>query len=211
MAFLKTLATFFWNRDLDEMLTSLGVAPVSEVLSSLSSMNSVASDASTNATPDGSLQPISLNGAAPIRVKKSTTSLSVVSVQATDIPPRETVTYTKQTQTTTTGGVERDGGYLSYSNCRVFLSVTLSLDLPFHLTHHRFFLLVFSLIWILPHRLWNDSINQPSLSYFILNFSRISPPPLCLHKHNTPLQSGYNHSTHPPWTLHALQSSTHLH
>lgn len=48
-------------RDLDEMLSSLGVAPVSEVLSSLSSMNSVASDASGNATPDASLQPISLN------------------------------------------------------------------------------------------------------------------------------------------------------
>lgn len=42
--------------------------------------------------------------------KRSVTSLSVVSVQATDIPPKETVTYTKQTQTASTGGVERDGG-----------------------------------------------------------------------------------------------------
>lgn len=51
------------DRDLDEMLSSLGVAPVSEVLSSLSSVNSATSDVSANATPDGSLQPISLNGA----------------------------------------------------------------------------------------------------------------------------------------------------
>lgn len=47
--------------DLDEMLSSLGVAPVSEVLSSLSSVNSMTSDNSANATPDGSLQPASLN------------------------------------------------------------------------------------------------------------------------------------------------------
>lgn len=48
--------------------------------------------------------------------KRSTTSLSVVSVQATDIPPKETVTYTKQTQTASTGGVERDGGYPNLRN-----------------------------------------------------------------------------------------------
>lgn len=52
------------RRDLDEMLSSLGVAPVSEVLSSLSSVNSVASDNSATATPDGSLQTISPNGQA---------------------------------------------------------------------------------------------------------------------------------------------------
>lgn len=50
------------SRDLDEMLSSLGVAPVSEVLSSLSSVNSAASDQSANHTPDASLQP-ALNGA----------------------------------------------------------------------------------------------------------------------------------------------------
>lgn len=58
----KLINTSLQNRDLDEMLSSLGVAPVSEVLSSLSSVNSIASDTSANATPDGSLQPISLNG-----------------------------------------------------------------------------------------------------------------------------------------------------
>lgn len=50
-------------RDLDEMLSSLGVAPVSEVLSSLSSVNSAASDQSANHTPDASLQP-NINGQA---------------------------------------------------------------------------------------------------------------------------------------------------
>lgn len=45
------------------------------------------------------------------KAKKSPTSLSVVAVQATDIPPKETVVYTKQTQTSNTGGVERDGKY----------------------------------------------------------------------------------------------------
>lgn len=44
------------------MLTSLGVAPVSEVLSSLSSVNSATPDQSANHTPDASLQP-ALNGA----------------------------------------------------------------------------------------------------------------------------------------------------
>lgn len=48
-------------RDLDEMLSSLGVAPVSEVLSSLSSVTSAASDHSATHTPDASLQPV--NGA----------------------------------------------------------------------------------------------------------------------------------------------------
>lgn len=33
----------------------------------------------------------------------------MTTVQATSIPPKETVVYTKQTQTSSTGGVERDG------------------------------------------------------------------------------------------------------
>lgn len=44
------------------MLSSLGVAPVSEVLSSLSSVNSATSDTSANQTPDASLQIQNLNG-----------------------------------------------------------------------------------------------------------------------------------------------------
>lgn len=47
------------RRDLDEMLSSLGVAPVSEVLSSLSSVGGTPDTDSANQTPDGSLQPAS--------------------------------------------------------------------------------------------------------------------------------------------------------
>lgn len=48
------------RKQLDEMLSSLGVAPVSDVLSSISSVNSLTSDPSVNHTPDASLQPSSL-------------------------------------------------------------------------------------------------------------------------------------------------------
>lgn len=41
--------------------------------------------------------------------QKKASSLSMTVVQATSIPPKETVVYTKQTQTSSTGGVERDG------------------------------------------------------------------------------------------------------
>lgn len=60
--FLVVFNRIFSISDLDEMLSSLGVAPVSEVLSSLSSITSVASDNSATATPDGSLQTASPNG-----------------------------------------------------------------------------------------------------------------------------------------------------
>ena len=59
-----TAATGENRRDLDEMLSSLGVAPVSEVLSSLSSVNSATPDNSANQTPDGSLQPANSGAAA---------------------------------------------------------------------------------------------------------------------------------------------------
>uniref|UniRef100_A0A182N0U5 Uncharacterized protein n=1 Tax=Anopheles dirus TaxID=7168 RepID=A0A182N0U5_9DIPT len=93
------------RKDLDEMLSSLGVAPVSEVLSSLSSVNSATSDQSTTHTPDASLQP-SING---LTYRKKPVNLCQVSVQATNIPPKETVVYSKQTQTNSSGGHERDG------------------------------------------------------------------------------------------------------
>lgn len=46
--------------------------------------------------------------------RKKAVSLSVTTVQATNIPPKETVLYTKQTQTSSTGGVERDGRFRSH-------------------------------------------------------------------------------------------------
>ncbi|KAL7031504.1 hypothetical protein ACKWTF_007040 [Chironomus riparius] len=87
------------RKDLDEMLSSLGVAPVSEVLSSLSSVTSVTSETSMQ-TPDASLAP-TLNGQS-IKVKKAQ-ALSIVQVQVTNIQPKENVVYTKQTQTTSSG------------------------------------------------------------------------------------------------------------
>ncbi|XP_041770520.1 cytoplasmic dynein 1 intermediate chain isoform X8 [Anopheles merus] len=98
------------RKDLDEMLSSLGVAPVSEVLSSLSSVNSATSDQSTTHTPDASLQP-SINGAS---YRKKPVNLCLVSVQATNIPPKETVVYSKQTQTNSSGGHERDAHATDY-------------------------------------------------------------------------------------------------
>ncbi|XP_032289287.1 cytoplasmic dynein 1 intermediate chain isoform X18 [Drosophila virilis] len=96
------------RKDLDEMLSSLGFAPVSEVLSSLSSANSLTSDNSNTQTPDVSLQ-ANVNGQGA--GKKQPLNLSVYNVQATNIPPKETLVYTKQTQTTSTGGHERDDEY----------------------------------------------------------------------------------------------------
>ncbi|XP_058063759.1 cytoplasmic dynein 1 intermediate chain-like isoform X6 [Anopheles bellator] len=96
------------RKDLDEMLSSLGVAPVSEVLSSLSSVNSATSDHSATHTPDTSLQP-TVNG-----YRKKPVSLCLVSVQATNIPPKETVVYSKQTQTNSSGGHERDAHATDY-------------------------------------------------------------------------------------------------
>ncbi|XP_034670946.1 cytoplasmic dynein 1 intermediate chain isoform X5 [Drosophila subobscura] len=95
------------RKDLDEMLSSLGVAPVSEVLSSLSSVNSMTSENSNTQTPDASLQ-ATVNGQNSGGKKQQPLNLSVYNVQATNIPPKETLVYTKQTQTTSTGGHERD-------------------------------------------------------------------------------------------------------
>lgn len=52
-----SLHEYSFCRDLDKMLSELGVIPPSEVFSSLSE----ASDHSTNPTPDASLQPTSLS------------------------------------------------------------------------------------------------------------------------------------------------------
>ncbi|XP_075971214.1 cytoplasmic dynein 1 intermediate chain short wing isoform X2 [Anticarsia gemmatalis] len=96
------------RRDLDEMLSSLGVAPVKDVLSSLSSMTSLTPP--QTASPDASLPHTDKSSLPAHGGPKKAPSLQVVSVQSTDIPPKENVTYAKQTQTTATGGTElRDG------------------------------------------------------------------------------------------------------
>ncbi|XP_063981961.1 cytoplasmic dynein 1 intermediate chain isoform X33 [Diachasmimorpha longicaudata] len=97
------------RKELDAMLSSLGVAPVSDVLSSLSSMNSLASDVSNNATPDASMQPSSITSAQSNSAKKKANrELTVVSVAHTNIPPKEPVVYSKQTQTAQTAQTSHD-------------------------------------------------------------------------------------------------------
>ncbi|XP_071055684.1 cytoplasmic dynein 1 intermediate chain isoform X5 [Onthophagus taurus] len=94
------------SRELDEMLSSLGVTPVSEVLSSISSAQSLTPNDSRNHTPDTSLQPNSLPN--NVGHKKRMPTLTLVPGQPTNIPPKEVVVYTKQTQTNVSGP-ERDG------------------------------------------------------------------------------------------------------
>ncbi|XP_031364027.1 cytoplasmic dynein 1 intermediate chain isoform X40 [Apis florea] len=96
------------RKELDAMLSSLGVAPVSDVLSSLSSMNSLTPEQSANATPDASLQPSSINSAQSISARKKNRELTIVSVAHTNIPPKEPVVYTKQTQTIQTSHTSHD-------------------------------------------------------------------------------------------------------
>ncbi|XP_033365798.1 cytoplasmic dynein 1 intermediate chain-like isoform X34 [Bombus vosnesenskii] len=99
------------RKELDAMLSSLGVAPVSDVLSSLSSMNSLTPEQSANATPDASLQPSSINSAQSSSARKKNRELTIVSVAHTNIPPKEPVVYTKQTQTIQTSHTSHDDEY----------------------------------------------------------------------------------------------------
>ncbi|XP_046586324.1 cytoplasmic dynein 1 intermediate chain isoform X22 [Neodiprion lecontei] len=103
------------RKDLDAMLSSLGVAPVSDVLSSLSSMNSLTPEQSANATPDASLQPSSINSVQSIPGRrKAPRDLTAVSVAHTDIPPKEPVVYSKQTQTAQTTHTSHDAHAFGY-------------------------------------------------------------------------------------------------
>ncbi|XP_029042006.1 cytoplasmic dynein 1 intermediate chain short wing isoform X38 [Osmia lignaria lignaria] len=101
------------RKELDAMLSSLGVAPVSDVLSSLSSMNSLTPEQSANATPDASLQPSSINSAQSAGRKKNR-ELTIVSVAHTNIPPKEPVVYSKQTQTIQTTHTSHDAHAFDY-------------------------------------------------------------------------------------------------
>jgi len=89
------------QHDLDKMLSSLGVQPVSEVLSSLSSISS---------EPNVSMEPQSdiVDSARHSMISRRVPTLSIVSVQTTNIPPKESVTYERGVQTT--GGNESHGG-----------------------------------------------------------------------------------------------------
>ncbi|XP_076663395.1 cytoplasmic dynein 1 intermediate chain short wing isoform X16 [Andrena cerasifolii] len=101
------------RKELDAMLSSLGVAPVSDVLSSLSSMNSLTPEQSANATPDASLQPSSINSAQSAGRRRNR-ELTIVSVAHTNIPPKEPVVYNKQTQTIQTTHTSHDAHAFDY-------------------------------------------------------------------------------------------------
>ncbi|XP_063533051.1 cytoplasmic dynein 1 intermediate chain isoform X10 [Cydia strobilella] len=107
LARASTTSSLDSRRDLDEMLSSLGVAPVKDVLSSLSSMQSLTPP--QTASPETSLHTHSPPQGGP---KKAAAQLQIISVQSTDIPPKENVTYAKQTQTTTSGITEIRDGYM---------------------------------------------------------------------------------------------------
>ncbi|XP_046963521.1 cytoplasmic dynein 1 intermediate chain isoform X18 [Vanessa cardui] len=109
----STASSLDSRRDLDEMLSSLGVAPVKDVLSSLSSMTSLTPP--QTASPDASLPHTDKSSLPPHGGLKKPPQLQVVSVQSTDIPPKENVTYAKQTQTTASGVTElRDAHATDY-------------------------------------------------------------------------------------------------
>lgn len=109
LARASTTSSLDSRRDLDEMLSSLGVAPVKDVLSSLSSMQSLTPP--QTASPETSLHTHSPPQGGP----KKAAQLQIISVQSTDIPPKENVTYAKQTQTTTSGITEiRDAHATDY-------------------------------------------------------------------------------------------------
>ncbi|XP_076221663.1 cytoplasmic dynein 1 intermediate chain short wing isoform X21 [Nomia melanderi] len=102
------------RKELDAMLSSLGVAPVSDVLSSLSSLNSLTPEQSANATPDASLQPSSINSAQSSSGRRKNRELTIVSVAHTNIPPKEPVVYNKQTQTIQTTHTSHDAHAFDY-------------------------------------------------------------------------------------------------
>ena len=64
---------------------------------------------------------------------KKPINLSVYSVQSTNIPPKETLTYSKQTQTNSSGGHERDGTYfcIFFYILKLFLTKISSNNFPF--------------------------------------------------------------------------------
>ncbi|XP_011631913.1 cytoplasmic dynein 1 intermediate chain-like isoform X19 [Pogonomyrmex barbatus] len=102
------------RKEIDAMLSSLGVAPVSDVLSSLSSMSSLTPEQSANATPDASLQPSSINSAQSSAGRRKNKELTIVSVAHTNIPPKEPVVYSKQTQTIQTTHTSHDAHAFDY-------------------------------------------------------------------------------------------------
>ncbi|KAF7405892.1 hypothetical protein HZH68_005261 [Vespula germanica] len=124
------------RKEIDAMLSSLGMAPVSDVLSSLSSMNSLTPEQSANATPDASLQPSSINSTQSTGRRKPR-ELTIVSVANTNIPPKEPVVYSKQTQTVQTTHTSHDAfsknvSKIPHRSCALFNLTDLAALLNAH-------------------------------------------------------------------------------
>jgi dynein intermediate chain len=89
------------RQEIDRNLEALGITPVAQVVDTISSLPPSLSDASASSTPDTSLKPEL--GPSPRLKRRKAPQLSVVAVQTTNIPPKEQVTYSKNTQTLESG------------------------------------------------------------------------------------------------------------
>lgn len=74
-----------------------------------------------------------------IAVRKKAPQLTVVPVQTTNIPPKEVVLYTKQTQTTATGHELRDGKFRLF----IWLEKFLLLVIPLNYYHPSWILIIY--------------------------------------------------------------------
>jgi len=88
------------RQEIDKNLKSLGITPVAAVVDTISSLPPSLSDASATSTPDTSLKPDLLLSP---RLRRKKPQLSLVAVQTTNIPPKENVSYSKNTQTEESG------------------------------------------------------------------------------------------------------------
>ncbi|XP_060580485.1 cytoplasmic dynein 1 intermediate chain 2-like, partial [Ruditapes philippinarum] len=85
----------------DKLLQDLGIPPAGEVVET-----TTPSDKGSEST-DGSKEPTP--HPTPTKIKGKSVKLAVAKVSETNIPPRENVTYCKETQTVGLEPVERDG------------------------------------------------------------------------------------------------------
>ncbi|XP_076221658.1 cytoplasmic dynein 1 intermediate chain short wing isoform X16 [Nomia melanderi] len=147
------------RKELDAMLSSLGVAPVSDVLSSLSSLNSLTPEQSANATPDASLQPSSINSAQSSSGRRKNRELTIVSVAHTNIPPKEPVVYNKQTQTIQTTHTSHDGLSASSSAYTIY---SCSTSTPTHSYSAGYF----EIDWWRPRKAEDEENSLPHMDGF---------------------------------------------
>lgn len=103
--------------EIDRVLADYGIASVNRVLDSAASLPPTSASASTGSSLDPNQASMQRDASLSPKSQRPKT-LSVVSVQSTNIPPKESVTYAKQTQTVESGpdvsSRSRGGGGLDY-------------------------------------------------------------------------------------------------